>query len=801
MFKNFIKIAFRNIRRQKGYSAINILGLSFGLTISLIIAFYVMDDLTFDRMHENPQDIYRVVTMESSGNQEFQMYSITSGPLIVAAKENLPEVTASTRLMNFGQIAMGRGDQEFDPRDPNAGVRARGMVTDPGFFNVFSFKLLRGDPEKILESPDDVLLTQETADALFGNEDPMGKPLNIPGAGIERPYVAGIVETPPVNSHIQYGVIGKLRPEQNPLWWDSWDNLALSGYIRVRSGSVASDVQEKMDRLARENNFAKIYMPQLQPLLDVHLGSAQHQYDGTNFGKNSKSVVYALTVIGILVLLIAAINFINLSSARSASRAREVGLRKVVGSNRSQLITQFLGESVVLTLLAMVISMIVVQVSIPYLDTFLGKNLDVDFISNPFLLLGMLGIAVLIGLMSGLYPAFVLSAFKPVTVLKGKFKTSGAGVFLRRVLVIFQFAITTSLILGVLIVLVQINYLKNLDMGYNRDGLLVVPSFFGNGEDLLKQELQNIPSISQMGRINGLPGRSPMRIEAIPEGTDRSNSRMFQQYSVDDGLIDVFELELLGGRSFSKEFASDTLENIIINMTAAQVAGWTEPVGKRLDLIDINGALITKRVIGVFKDFHFTNARNNIEPMIMVYNPGQSGLLYARVSVENQEETRASIEEKFTALYPDRRFNSFYLENFFDQQFNQDRDFAGNIGFFSGVAILIACLGLLGLVSFSVNQRRQEVAVRKVLGSSERRIVSLLTVEFLKWVIIANLIAWPAGYFGMSVWLNDFVYQVPFKIWPYLASGFGTLVIALITVSYQSIRAARANPVDSLRVE
>ncbi len=801
MFKNYLKIAIRNIKRQKGYSAINILGLSFGLAISLIIAFYVMDDLTFDRMHENPENIFRVVTIESSGNQGFQTYSITSGPLMVALAADLPEVSASTRLFGFGQGRVGRGDREFNQNDPNAGIQVQAMITDPGFFDVFSFKLLRGDPEKILQGPNDVLLTQETADALFGSEDPMGKPLVIPGANLPEAYVAGIVQTPPRNSHIQYGMIGKLRPELNAVWWDSWENLMLTGYIKTVPGTNMMDVQNKMVTLARKNNFAKIYLPQLQPLLDVHLGSADHRYDGTNAGKNTKAVVYALTIIGILVLLIAAINFINLSSARSTFRAREVGLRKVVGSSRTQLITQFLGESVFLTLIAMVIAMAGVQASLPYLDTFLGKNLHVNFIANPILFVLMISIAVIIGLLAGIYPALVLSSFKPITVLKGKFKTSNAGVFLRRVLVIFQFAITSALILGVLIVLVQIDYIKNMDLGYNRQGLVVVPNFVGNGEDLLKNEMQKMPFIEETGRMSNLPGGTPMRIEAIPEGMDRENSRMFQQYVVDEGLIDILDLEIIAGRKFSKEFASDTLENIIINEKAQKLAGWLDPIGKRLDVIDINGALVSRRVIGVVKDFHYSNARQAIEAMYLVFNPRQSNLLYARINDANQEQVLADIEEKHRALFPDRRFNSIYMENFFDRQFNNDRDFAGNIGFFSAVAIFIACLGLLGLVSFAVSQRRQEVAVRKVLGSSERRIVFLLAVDFLKWVAVANLIAWPAGYFGMSVWLNDFVYKVPFTLWPYLVSGFGTLIIALITISYQSIKAARANPVESLRME
>ena len=461
---------------------------------------------------------------------------------------------------------------------------------------------------------------------------------------------------------------------------------------------------------------------------------------------------------------------------------------------------QFLGESIILTLIAMFIAAVIVQSVVPYLDTFLGKHIEINFLQNPGLALILFAIGIFIGLLAGIYPALVLSSFKPISVLRGKFKSTGAGIFLRRVLVVFQFAITTALILGVLIVIIQINYLKNLDMGYDRSNIVVIPNFFQQGDDLLKNELEKIPAITGIGRISGLPGTSPIRIEAIPEGMDRENSRMFQQYVIDSDLTDLLKLDIIKGRKFNPEFASDTPDNIIINETAAKIAGWSDPINKRLDLIDVNADLISKRVIGVVKDFHYTNPRNSIEPMFFMYNPQQSPLLYVRIKGDPTEVLK-TIEAKYKEIFPDRPFNNIFLDNFINQQFNQDRAFAGNIGFFSGVAILIACLGLLGLVSFAVNQRRHEVAIRKVLGSGETRIVSLLAMDFLKWVALANIIAWPLGYFGMSAWLNEFVFKVPFTIWPYLASAFGTLIIALLTISLQSIRAARANPTESLRVE
>jgi putative ABC transport system permease protein len=797
MFKNFLKIALRNIKRQKAYSFINIAGLTIGLSVTLIIAFYVIDDLTFDKFHEKSDNIYRLLTIENSQGGEM-IYSITSGPLVPAIKETLPQIENGARVLAIGRPFVAKGN--VPPQEMNAenSVQLQGYITENSFFDIFSFNIIKGDKEKLLTDPSGIVITPSAAEALFGNEDPMGQNITLPGT--QNAYVAGIVEDPPLNSHIQFQFIIPLVVENNPLWWDSWENLALSAYVLATPNSNEKELESKIIEVARANNMAEVYIPQLQPLADVHLGSSQHRYDGSNFGKNDATVVYALAIIGLMIIFVAAINFINLSTARASKRAREVGMRKVIGSNKSSLIGQFLGESVFLTILSMILSIIIIQLSLPYLTDILGKRLEVDFISSPMLFVSMLGVAILIGIISGMYPALVLSSFQPATVLKGEFSRGGIGTVIRKVLVLLQFAITISLIGGVMIIMDQIEYLKNRDMGYNRDRVLrtFAPP---QSRDLLVERFEALPGVVSVGRSSGLLGANFIRYEVIPEGSTRENSQMFMQLAIDEHFFDPLEIRMAAGRNFSQDFPGDTANSLIINETAVRKAGWSDPIGKRIDLVEIDGTITSKRVVGVVKDFHFASARQEIEPLFFQLNTQNTFMIIVRLAAGEITQTVDQMASVYTEIYPNANFNSAFLDDLFDQQFNNDREFAQNIAYFSGFAIFIACLGLIGLVSYSVEQRKSEIAVRKVLGTPESKIVYLLAKDFLKWVLLANVVAWPLSYFAINLWLEGFVYRVSISIVPFFSAGVAALVIALLTMSFQSIRASRANPVDSLRSE
>ena len=412
----------------------------------------------------------------------------------------------------------------------------------------------------------------------------------------------------------------------------------------------------------------------------------------------------------------------------------------------------------------------------------------------------MVGVAILIGILSGLYPAFILSSFKPVTVLKGNFQRSGVGTFIRKLLVLFQFGITISLAIAVLVIHDQIEYLKSIDLGYNRDQVITMfaPN---NNRDLLKTRIETLPGVISVGRSSGVLGGDFIRYEVIPEGASRENSEMFQQLAIDDNFLNTLEVKMADGRGFSKAFLADTTNSILINETAAKKVGWNTPLGKRLGMVEIDGSITNKQVVGVVKDFHFNSARQKIEPLFFQLNTQNTFLFSVKLAGGQINKSLDEIEQIYSEVYPNINFNFQFLDDVFDQQFQNDREFATNIAYFSGFAIFIACLGLLGLVSYAVEQKKSEIAVRKVLGSNESTIVFILAKDFLKWVIIANLIAWPLTYYGIGLWLDGFAYKVTPTLFPFFISGLGALTIAFLTMLYQSLKAARANPVEALRNE
>ena len=796
MIKNYLKVAFRNIRKQKTYFAINFVGLAIGLAVTLVISLYVRDDITFDGFHENGDQVYRMLSI---GVKRGTKNSITAGKVVQYARDNVPEVLSASRIMPGGNRQIGPVGTDFRGPEAESLMRARALYAEPHFFEIFSFKILEGATGEALSRPESVFLTPEKAQALFGSENPIGKSFAV--RGMENAQVVGLVEAPPANSHIQYEMILPLIPAQNPQWWDSWDSLAIRGYVLLNENADIAQVAAKINEHAIKSGFPEIFEVRLQPLADIHLGSSDHSYDNLNAGKSDKVVFYTMGFVGILVLLIACINFINLTTSRASKRALEVGLRKVVGSKRRQLVAQFLGESVLTTLLTFLAALVLVELSLPSLNKIMNKSLSLNFQTDLMLILSMLAAAILIGLISGLYPAFVISSFKPVTVLKGEFKTGKKGIFLRRTLVVFQFAITIVLLISVLMVIAQINHLKSIDLGYNRSHVIAVPSPIGEGDDLLKQKLDALPFIVSTGRIDATPAPNFWRLEIIREGADRSENLTASRFAVDEHAFEAMEISLTAGRNFSKDFPSDAENAIIVNETLVKKYEYENPIGTTLRYYDESkeNVIQSRQIIGVIKDFHYITARQKSEPMMFLYIPRSAYLLMVRIAPEQIQEALPPIEAEFKQIYPDRNFEYEFLDESFDQQFNQDRDFMRNISIFSGLAIFIASLGLIGLVAYMIEQRRKEIAIRKVLGSGERKIYSLLALDFLRWVMFSNLIAWPAGYLATRAWLNDFVFQVPFRPWIYILASLGVLLIAILTISLQTIRAVRANPAYALR--
>jgi putative ABC transport system permease protein len=796
MIHNYLKIALRNIRKQKVYSLINFIGLAIGLSVTLVITLYVIDDLTFDRFHENKDQIYRILSI---GVKRGTKNSITAGSLVQNAMETIPEVKYATRVTRGGRLSLGPVGTNFDSPDGDSIIRAEAIVADDQFFNVFSFEILEGASGEALSKQENVFLTPRVAQALFADENPVGKQISI--RGLENAMVAGIVEAPPSNSHLQFEMIVPLISERNPRFWNSWDTLAVIGYVFLEKNIDPQVVAEKIKENAYQNKFPEIFEPRLQPLEDIHLGSTEHLYDHLNSGRSDMVVFYTMGFVGILVLLVACINYINLMTSRASQRATEVGLRKVVGSSKRQIVGQFLGESTLFTILTFIVALAIVQTVLPSLNTIMNKELSLHIGHNVLLLVIFFVMAVLVGLLSGLYPAIVISAYMPSNVLKGQFKTGKEAVFLRRALVVFQFAITTVLIISVFIVIAQIKYLKSMDLGYNRSQVVAIPNGLREGDDLLKHRLSSMSSVVYVGRIDALPGPNFWRFELIREGYDRSENFTASRFNIDEDAFQTLEVSMSEGRNFSREFPSDATDAIIVNETLVRKMNYENPIGTVLRYYDESNEnqIVSRKIIGVIKDFHYITARQKSEPMIFLLNPRQSYLLTARIAPGKISETLSLIEEEHKVLYPDRTFRYFFLEDTFDEQFNSDRDFMRNVSLFAGLAVFIGCMGLIGLVAFTIEQRKKEIAIRKVLGCGEGKVYTLLAADLIKWVLIANLIAWPAAYFASQSWLNDFVFRVPFQPWTFVLPSLISFLIALITISFQTFRAVRSAPVNALR--
>lgn len=793
MFKSYLKVAIRNLLKSKVYSFINIFGLALGIYVCLIIGLYVYDDLSFDRFHKDGDQIYRVVSFD---NTRDWISAVTSGPMLLKLGEDIPEIEASTRISrNFVRLQPG----EIDPATDSLAIVRIGYLTGPAFFNVFDIDIIQGNKENPLDDPLGIFVSEQTAETLYPDENPIGKAVNSPL--IEGAYIAGVFNNPPRNSLMQFHVIAYLDPTLNPMWWDSWENLALTGFVKLKEGSDLRQVEQKVVASSREGGFSEVFTPKLQPLLDMHLGSMDIRYDAFNVNKNSKAVVYGLLMIGILVMIVASINFVNLSIARSVKRAREVGMRKIVGASRKQLGIQFILESVVITFLAMIIAVSAVELSISSLTLFLNKSLTLDFASNPILLVILLISGLLVGVLSGFYPAMILSSFKPVKVLKAKFSSSSSGNGLRKILVLGQFSVSIALIAGVLIVLQQIDYLQTRDFGFRKQGILVVPTNLENvtpSNDIFKERLLQIPGVEAVGRGSLVPGRTLPTTEVHYDMRKSDVGNMFEQFMVDQDFIPTLDIEIVKGRNFSSDFASDSMA-VLINETAYNKSGWDDIEGKQIINRGASATDVAFNVIGVFKDIHFGVASRIIEPMLLKFNSQNSNLAMVRLERANDEDVIDRIGEVYEELHPEREFREFPMEDVFADQFNGNVSFARNIAVFASLAIIIACLGLFGLASYAVEVRQKELAIRKVMGSSIARLLYLLSREFSQWVILSNILAWPLAYFFMQKWLNDFAYRTEITIIPFVIAGFSTLVVSLITIILKMYKVARANPVDVLK--
>ncbi|SDF01616.1 putative ABC transport system permease protein [Dyadobacter soli] len=793
MLKNYFKIAFRNLWKHKVFSLINIMGLTVGMSACLLISLYVNFELTYDAFHAKSDRIYRVVTDVITPSETIHA-GVTSWAYGPTIKQDFPEVEAYARI-NSGSFLVRKGDIKFQEQAT--------VFADSSFFRVFDFKLIQGNPLTALKEPLSIVFTEKAAQKYFGDSDPVGQTVLLTGESIPA-KVTGIMQDIPENSQIKgdmFVSMTTMTTRFNRGIDDEWGNFGATTYLLLKPGADRKALEKKFPaylerragKLMREAKMS--YKLFLEPLRDVHLHSERDVAE-----KGSMSNVYVFSVVAAFILLIACINFVNLTTARSAERAKEVGIRKVVGAAKGLLARQFVSESILLCLIAFVFSITLSAVLVPLFNNLAGKVIVSNIFADPSFLMYMLVAAIMIGILAGIYPALVLSSFEPVTVLKGRFTTSFKGILLRKGLVTVQFAISIALIIATMIVYIQMNYMRNRDLGFSKDQMLVVNTEGDSSREAFKESLRGLTGVKQTTLSSSVPG-GPNR-GAYSEIENKSGELQVANldlYFVDFDYIPQFGLKMAAGRPFSREFGTDSTQAMVINEAAVKLFGYAkaeDAIGRRFKQWGREG-----KIVGVIKDFHFRSLQETIKPLTMRIEPDGTELVSVKIEGNRLKETVAAVEGKWKEMVPGRPFSYYFMDEFFDRQYRAEERFEKLFFNFAILAIFISCLGLLGLASYSTMQRTKEIGVRKVMGASVASIVGLLSRDFLKLVLIAFVVAAPVAYFGMDRWLENFAYRTGIYWWVFVIAAVSSTVIAFATVSFQSIRAALMNPVKSLRSE
>lgn len=793
MWKNRFKLGFRYLWKEKGFSAINIFGLAIGVGASLAIFLYAHYHYSFDTMHRDSERIFRLLTVDQALGVSSSEVGITTPAAGPTAFRSLPEVESQVRIFAQGQQLFRNGER--------TAYAENFAAVDSNFFDFFDFKLLTGNPREVLNGPDDVVISESLAEKLFGDSDPVGQSLEQPGNPTPI-IVQGVFEDPPANSHLQFDflatAIAAPGDSNTAQFFASWGTIAAPTYIKLRNPENADRVVEELLSIARENNYGENFSLTTQPFLDAHLGSTEILFDEHNSSKADVGQVKNLLLVAMFLLIIAAFNFMNLSTARSARRAKEIGLRKVIGAERSELIMQFLLEAVILVVAAVIIALVLLRIAEGGLGIDVPGGFTSYFFHQPVLWLCLAVASLLLGLLSGIYPAFVLSSFRPVHVLKGEFKTSSSGKWMRRILVTLQFAVSIAVIVGMLVVKGQVDYMQTKDMGFVKDGIVSIEL---NTRDLfqnagpLRDQLETTEGVESIAFASALPGTGFGRRSIIPEGYTGEETWIFSICAGNYDFADVLDLRLKAGRWYDEEHSTDLQSSVVINAAAANALGWEDPIGK---VISIGPS--DRTIIGVIENFHYVGLRYPIEPLILMPIGQPSGTLVAKVSGD-PEEVLGRIEQVWSEINPNYPFEYNFFDDQFNQLFTSDEQFAQVLTGLNGLAILIACLGLLGLSAYTVQSKTRELGIRKVLGADLKHMVWILSKEFWLLLFLANVVALPVAFYYMQSWLSEFVYRIDLTFWPFLIAVLATSAIALVTFIIQAYRALRIDPVVALKYE
>jgi len=809
MIRNYIKTAFRSLLKNKGFTVLNVLGLSLGLASCLLIIFYVVDELSYDRYNTKADRIYRVNEDLRLGDNNV-LYAVAMPPLAQALKSDFPYVEDAVRLKNAGSRHVKKDGVNI--------LENRMVYAAPSLFNVFTLPMISGSPQSALAAPNSVVITETTAKKYFSNIDVVGKMLTFDDNNFFK--ITGVIKDIPQQSHFNFDFFISMStfPDSRSTEWlrsdyntyvlfkEAADHkklaAALPAFLNKYSGpQMQSQLKMSMDAFEKSGSFFRL---NLTRLTDIHLWSNRTGELGPN---STAQYVYIFSAIALFILLIACVNFMNLSTARSSNRAREVGVRKVLGSSRKHLVFQFLIESILVTFAAAFIAFVVALSLIPAFNQLAGKNIVVNAHTLNWLVPAMLIIVFSVGALAGSYPAFFLSAFQPINVLKGKLSAGFKGGGLRNVLVVLQFSISIFLIVGTLVIYNQLNYIQSRDLGYDRNQVLIVQNSFelNNQAGTFKQEVKQLPGVVNATMTGFLPTSNQKNTSIFFKDAafDQKKALFPQTWEVDEDYVNTLGMKMASGRSFSSQMLTDS-SGIIINEAAAKFLGLNDPINKPLyrsngGKQDISNSK-TYHIIGVVKDFNFSSLRDVISPMVLVLTHN-TGAVSIRVNTKNLPALMSQIKDKWKQLSPNVQMNYSFMDQDFDAAYRTEQRTGTIFIVFTSLAIIIACLGLFGLAAYAAEQRTKEIGIRKVLGASVSAIAGMLSFDFIKLVLIAILISLPAGWYLMNKWLQDFAYRVNIQWWVLALAGAAAILIAFITISFQSIKAALSNPVESLRSE
>jgi predicted permease len=788
MFYSYIKTAFRNLRKYKGYSFINITGLAIGIACCILILMWVRDEMSYDSFHVKSERLFRAVEEQTYRGGEIFPVAVTPAPLGPALKEEIPEIADTCRFTNAPRFLVRYENKRFY----ESGL---GMA-DPSFFTMFSFRLIKGDPETVFNQLNSLVISETVAEKYFGQEDPVGKVFRL-----ENRFdlvVTGIMENIPENSHLRFDFVMPFKLlEFGGQRLDQWGNNSYYTYVELSEAADPTAADQKI------RDFIKRHLPEstttlhLQPLKRIHLHS---DYVADVPGHGDIRYIYIFSLVAFFVLIIACINFVNLATARSGNRAREVGMRKVIGARRANILWQFLGESVFYALIAFALALGFVALLLPAFNNLSAKSMSLSLNGSWGFFLGLIGMAILAGLSAGVYPALFLSGFDPARVLKASTTVGPRGRTFRRVLVVVQFALSIGLIIASVVVKNQLDFVRNKDLGFDREQVVFMR--FGvqtaGFYEAFKLEALTDPAVLGVTSADQLPTYILNSTSSVSwQGKDPNDDILIHNTTVTHDYFATMKMKITAGRAFSREFTTDEKQAYILNEAAAELLGEDPVVGKSLTMWENTG-----NIIGVVKDFHFKSVNTRIEPLVIRLRPPQPyTFLLVRLSDKDLSGTLERLGRAWDKVSPEFPMETSFLDEEFDRLYRAEQRMGGLFGAFTVLAIVIACLGLLGLASFMAERRTREIGIRKVLGATASSIVLLLSREFFILVILANIVAWPAAWYVMARWLQNYAYHAPLNPLVFVGAAVSALLIALLTVSFQAVRAALSEPVESIRYE